>query len=79
MGKRSLLSRLVALRRCAGTTGMNDIVKQVVPAGVVVVVVEHRQGVEETKSCGDAVASVSPKLADLIAHGMEAERDQVHG
>ena len=41
MGKRSLLSRLVASRRCARTTGMNDIVKQVVPARVVVVVVEH--------------------------------------
>ncbi len=58
---------------------MNDAFEQVVPAGVAVVLVEHGQGVEESVSGGDAVAGLSPQRRDLIAHGMEAERDQVHG
>ncbi len=58
---------------------MDDAVEQVVPAGVAVVLVEHGQGVEETVSGGDAVAGLSPPRADPVAHGMEAERDQVQG
>ncbi len=58
---------------------MNDAVKQVVPAAVAVVFVEHRQGVEETVSGGDSVSGLSPPRADPVAHSMEAERDQVQG
>ncbi len=67
------------LRRCARTPRMNDAVKQVVPAAVAVVFVEHRQGVEETVSGGDSVSGLSPPRADPVAHGMEAECDQVQG
>ena len=58
---------------------MNDIVQQVVPAGMVVMVAEHRHGGEESLSGGDSVAGAAPKVADQVAYGMEAECDQVHG
>ena len=58
---------------------MNDIVQQVVPAGMVVMVAEHRHGGEESLSGGDSVSGAAPKFADQVTYGMEAECDQVHG
>ena len=41
---------------------MNDIVKQIVPAGVVVVVVEHRQGGDSWKVAGTLRLLSLPRL-----------------
>ena len=47
------------------------------PVGIVEIIVQHRQSVEEALAGCDAVSGLTPQRAQLITASMEVESDQI--